>query len=313
MYGLRALVISLSVFALVYATIFALLQFAWPRGRRFATRMPVPRLARLLFQLQIAPFLAASITVLCFTLPSFFRLEPHSSEEELGWAPVILALITLTAFLVRVWAAYRSIRQTHHSVHAWTNNAQAADCDAIIPAFHPNCEGLFAVAGAVNPQLFVSPDVRAALSEDEFKCAMAHELIHVRRRDNLAKLVVSLCGVPGMKTLRSEWQQALEMTADHYAVGTQAEALSLASALVKMSRLRLHRLPALATGFAVAEPAPLSARIERLLAWNDIPERPTLALRFTTALLCATGVLLAGICYQPILLQVHVFTEWLVR
>jgi beta-lactamase regulating signal transducer with metallopeptidase domain len=194
------------------------------------------------------------------------------------------------------------------------NTAHAAHCnDADIPAVHANCEGLFAVAGVVTPRLFVSHDVRALLNKNEFKCAMAHEMVHVNQRDNLAKLLVNLCGAPGMTTLRREWQQALEMRADHYAVRTRAEALELASALVKMSRLRLHRLPELATGFAAAETAPLSARVERLLAWNDAPERPSQALRFTTALLCATGVVIAGISYQAILLQVHVFTEWLVR
>lgn len=314
MYALRALVVSFSVFALVYAFTFAMLACAWPYIRRFSKRMRVPRLASLFFYSQMTPFLAASMTVICFALPSFLRLEPHSTEEELGWLPVLLAAITLAALLVRIWAAYRSIRQTRRSVHAWTNTVVAADCDrGGIPAFRANCEGLFAVAGVVNPRLFVSHDVRALLTEQEFKCAMAHELVHVSRRDNLAKLLVNLCGVPAMRSLRREWQQALEMTADHYAVSTRAQALDLASALVKMSRLRLHRLPELATGFAVTETAPLSARIERLLAWNDAPERPPQALRLTAALLCATGVLIAGISYPAMLLQVHMFTEWLVR
>lgn len=314
MYAVRAVLVSLSVFALVYTGALAILACAWPHIRRFSKRMRVPRLASLLFYSQIAPFLAAAITVVCFALPSFLRLEPHSKEEELGWLPILLAGITIAALLVRIWAACRSIRQTHRSVHAWANTVLAADCDEVgVPAFHTNCEGLFAVAGVVNPRLFVSHDVRALLSEEEFKCAMAHEMVHVSRRDNLAKLLVNICGVPAMNSLRREWQQALEMTADHYAVRTRAQALDLASALVKMSRLRLHRLPELATGFAVAETAPLSARIERLLAWNDAPQQPPQALRLTAALLCATGVLIAAISYPAILLHVHMFTEWLVR
>ena len=57
-------------------------------GYRFAfwiaKRIDRTRLPNLIFLIHLAPFLLATGVVLGFVLPSFMRLEPHSTREALG-------------------------------------------------------------------------------------------------------------------------------------------------------------------------------------------------------------------------------------
>lgn len=55
--------------------------------------------------------------------------------------------------------------------------------------------------------------------------------------DNLKKLVFRFCFFPGMAKLESAWSQVAELAADDAAVSNMDDAVNLASALVKVSRL----------------------------------------------------------------------------
>ena len=88
----------------------------------------------------------------------------------------------------------------------------------------------------------------------------------MRRRDNLKKLVLRFVAFPGMSGLEQAWLEATEMSADDAAVATEAEALDLAAALIKLSRIASAEAPADLTAALVHLPGSLmNARVERLI------------------------------------------------
>jgi hypothetical protein len=135
----------------------------------------------------------------------------------------------------------------------------------------------------------------------------------MRAHDNLKKLVFHCSPFPGMAGLESAWQDAAEMAADDGAVTNISEALDLATALIKLSRLiPVRSTPAFATAL-VGSSSSVRGRVERLLAWNErkthqiqIPWRYALAPLLAITL-CTVAV------YGDVLTETHRITEWLVR
>lgn len=313
MYALRALIVSLSVFALTCAAAALASRCAWPLLRRISRRIAPPALANLLFAVLVSPVCLAALIVLCFALPSFLRFEPRSMDEDLGGAALFIAAAGATFLVASIVRTVSSWQQTRRTAIAWTGPHCVTHCHNGVQTYCATSSGVLAVAGVTRHRLFISPDVVDSLTRDELDRAIAHELVHVRRRDNIAKLAVALCWVPGMSRIEHAWAQAVEMTADECAVSSRAEALDLASALVKVSRLHKESLPGLALGFAAGGTEPLSARVERLLTY----EKPTLDKHSPRILWCGLAMmstLVAGsLLYLPALQWVHFFTEWLVR
>ena len=133
----------------------------------------------------------------------------------------------------------------------------------------------------------------------------------MRFRDNLKKLALRLAWFPGMSQLDKAWQNAAELAADDAAVSNAAEALDLASALIKLSRqVQTEALPAISMGLLYD--GSLSFRISRLLSWEQQEDSSSPALRW----LVGTGTalfLIAAAAYVPLLTGTHTVTEWLVR
>jgi len=313
MFELRAIIASASVFVLVCAAMLLVLRSGWPVLSRLSRRLSKSRVANLLFGIQVAPVVCGAVAALCFALPSFLRFEPPVVEEEFGGAAVVLAAAGLCFACLSAWRTVTSLRQMQRATAAWKQHG-CADHTHAVPVYQAKAEGLLAVAGVGSQTLFVSRDVATTLTADELKRAIAHELVHVDRRDNLAKLAVLACRLPGMRAIENAWHEAVEMTADELAVRNRTEALDLASALVKVSRLKTQQLPQLASGFAALAGCPLAARIERLLAWQEdrAGRRHAVALYGSYAAIACT-VIAAAVAYQPILLHVHQFTEWLLQ
>jgi len=170
-------------------------------------------------------------------------------------------------------------------------------------------------AGILRPRVWLSRAAEFVLTERELQCALRHERVHVRRHDNLRKLILRLVAFPGMAQLESAWREAMEMAADDAAVASASEALDLAAAVIKLSRLVPLRSPGELTTALVHSPAEsVNARVERLIAWEERRERPSQEWfsRFALcAALAATATLV--LTYRDLLLQVHAATEWLVR
>ena len=70
-----------------------------------------------------------------------------------------------------------------------------------------------------------------------------------------------------MAKLESAWSQAAELAADDAAVSNLGDAVDLAAALVKLSRLvPVEAAPLCTVGFVTGS---ISARVARLLAWDE--------------------------------------------
>ncbi len=170
-------------------------------------------------------------------------------------------------------------------------------------------------AGIVHPRVLLSGAAESMLTGNELQTALNHEIAHVRRRDNLKKLLLRFVAFPGMSALEAAWLEATEMAADDAAVSNASQALDLAAALIKLSRLGPAEPLADLTAALVHSPASvMNARVERLIAWSD--DRLVLPQRFFPwyglgAALATVAVF--AVTYSPLLAQVHTATEWLVR
>jgi len=152
------------------------------------------------------------------------------------------------------------------------------------------------------------------LTERELRSALRHETIHVRRRDNLRKLFMRVAAFPGMAQLESAWREATEMAADDAAVSSAAEALDLAAAVIKLSRLAPFAPAAELTTALVHSPAEsVNARVERLIGWTEARQGSAsgYSWRYACAALAVVGTL--AVTYTELLVRVHAATEWLVR
>jgi len=168
------------------------------------------------------------------------------------------------------------------------------------------------LVGMRQPRVLVSESTLELLAADELEVALRHELAHIRSYDNLRKLVFRFCPFPGMAPLDAAWSQAAELAADDAAILNVNDALNLAAALVKLSRLLpVVPAPACTVGFVAGS---LNDRVNRLLAWDESRRPRRMHIPRWAAL---PPVLLAMFCafvnYGPLLSMTHQVTEWLVR
>jgi hypothetical protein len=136
----------------------------------------------------------------------------------------------------------------------------------------------------------------------------------MKSRDNLKKLLFHCSPFPGMATLESAWQDAAELAADDGAVDSLRDALDLAAALIKLSRLiPVKTAPAAFTMALLPGSGSVSLRIERLLSWDEIKHRPIpMRWHYAAAPILATIMCVAAL-YPEVLAHAHRITEWLVR
>jgi beta-lactamase regulating signal transducer with metallopeptidase domain len=247
----------------------------------------------------IGVFVVAAICV-----PSYLWLEPGEAAEEVGWTGVVAALLAIA-----IWGTsiLRGVRLGLRS-REWLKR-HAGTIESGVP--------VLAMAGIFKPRLVVSRAVQQLLTADELVVAMRHEVAHHAAADNLKRLLIALApgllpGWHGFGTLERNWQRFAEWAADDDAVdGDNARSLALASALVRMARLRGVSAP-LAAGLLDGDD--LAARVDRLLhpriaePWNAQPIAITAAATVTAA------ASIAAVAMRPASLEsAHRLLEQLIR
>ena len=147
--------------------------------------------------------------------------------------------------------------------------------------------------------------------------AFASSLDHIgpfaRNVKDAATVLRTIAGRDPMTGLETAWSEFGEMAADDAAVSNAEDALDLASALIKLSRL-VPSFPdaILTTALVQGSKASINARVARLVAWQE-PDASQPALPWFVV---PTGV---GACvaliasYSSMLIDMHKVTEWLVR
>jgi hypothetical protein len=316
MFAIRGIAVSFSVFVIVYAALSLAVCLAWHRVWLSIQDHASRRIADLLFTLRIFPLMAAALITVAFTMPSFLLLEPRSIDEPMGGVPLTLGIAGALLGIFGLLNAAFALLRTWRTVAMWTNEAQPLETSSPVPVLRiSRAVPPMTTAGILRPRVLVSGVAEFLLTPNELHTALNHEVEHVRRWDNLKKLLLRFVAFPGMSDLETAWLEATEMAADDAAVSNAGEALDLAAALIKLSRLRPTGSRADLTAALIHSPAAtMNARVARLIAWSE--DRLPVSSRFSPWY--GFGATLATVAafaltYSHLLAHVHMATEWLVR
>jgi Zn-dependent protease with chaperone function len=307
-FALRAVMVSLAFFGLMYSFLSLLLVLTW-QGLRFCDLQRHIG-ARGLFTLRVVPFGISAAVSLFLTLPSFLLLESHSLDEDVGtFVLSACAILILAAGIYRVMAAEARTRRV---VSACLEHAISVDRHATAPAviLAESIPPLMLVGVRV-PRILISASAYKLLSDGELRAALRHETAHARSRDNLKKAILNCFPFLGTASLHQAWQEASEMAADDGAVSSREEALDLAAALIKLARhFPGQAMPELATGL-VSTVGSVTSRVERLVAWK---KPSTLSPRHWGYVIAAAFIAFFGLAAKlgSALVLVHSLTERLV-
>ena len=336
MFAVRGIAVSFSVFVVLYAVLSAAVSCVcrrvWVSSQRYSAR----RCADLLFALRMVPFVGGMGVTLILAVPSFLLLEPRAVDEPMGALPAVLGLCGMAVLLVGMWKAASALLRASRTVAQWSSEARvigsspirfnaidfisrgsisSSSMDSVAVLRISAAAPPLTAAGILRPSVWLSGAAEFVLTERELQTALRHEVVHVRRRDNLRKLVLRFVAFPGMAKLESAWREASEMAADDAAVSSATEALDLAAAVIKLSRLAPLEAPAELTTALVHSPAEcVNARVERLIAWGERRQPADAAYSLASAVCAAVAVMATlAVTYSELLVRVHIATEWLVR
>jgi beta-lactamase regulating signal transducer with metallopeptidase domain len=321
MFALRGIAVSFSIFVLFYSALSLVVCSVSRRVLLYGERYSARRCADLLFTLRVSPLVVATGVTLALAVPSFVLLEPRTVIEPMGAVPLALGLSGIAVVLAGMWKAASALLRASRTVARWSRQARVI---AIRPTDSRNPISVLRIsaaappltaAGILWPSVWLSRAAEFVLTERELQSALRHEVVHVRRRDNLRKLIMRLVAFPGMAELESAWREATEMAADDAAVSSASEALDLAAAVIKLSRLAPLQAPAELTTALVHSPAEsVNARVERLIAWTERRSIPANGYSLRYALCTAIAVVgTLAVTYSELLVRVHAASEWLVR
>jgi Zn-dependent protease with chaperone function len=323
-YLLKLLSLCLASFFLVHLALALLISLATPAAVRFSARLTPVTAARFLFFLRMLPAAVGALIVAGLCVPSYLWLEPRTAaSEEIG--AVCLAFSTLT---VGLWAVSitRGLRAIIGSI-VFLRQCERTAQRTVLPGealplwMVEEPAALFAIGGIFRARLLISRQVMSVLSGDQLAAALRHERAHWTSRDNLKRFLLILAPdlVPflhGFESLVQAWAKYTERAADDLAVaGDAGGSLSLAAALVCVSRLGIATTtPSLAAPLLPGD-EDLEARVERLLS---VAPQAGAHQRWMGCLISCAAVLLSGtvvmIALEPALLHpVHRLLENLIR
>lgn len=159
------------------------------------------------------------------------------------------------------------VRRTVHRV------AARMGIDAPPVGLAPDCPGGASVVGIRRPAIVLDMALVERLDPQELEGVVAHELAHVRRRDNLVALGLSLVRdvmffVPGGRWALRQLLVEREMAADHLAVRTTNRPGALAGGLLKV-------LEGAGGGHACAALLPQGTLVQRVNQLVDERPAPT--------------------------------------
>lgn len=313
MFAARCVGVSLAVFVLLYVFFSVAVSRGWKLVRRMFRPQSARSSADLLFALRILPLVLSSVVTVVFTLPSFLLLEPRSTNEAIGTAPLGLGLCCLILLGAGIIRASIAQRRASRALRKWLDGSTALESADAVPVFRTvSSAPTLTVAGVCAPKVLVSEAAVAVLNPPELRTALRHEIAHVLRYDNLKKLLFRFSAFPAMTDLEHAWSEETEMAADDAAVLNFQDALDLAAALIKVSRLGSVEPAGELTMALLHSSTALSTRVQRLVAW-DKAQKLQPARRWRYALPAAVTVMAVIANYSSVLTRMHAVTEWLVR
>jgi Zn-dependent protease with chaperone function len=319
MFAARGIAVSLAVFVIVYSVLSLALACGWRRASLCAQRFSARSAADMLFALRMFPLVAAMFMTAGLTVPSFLLLEPRVTDEPVGGVSLALAACGLILGVAGIRNAAMVWRRASRVVAEWTRGAWPVQSASSVPVLtiSPAAPAMSAT-GILRPRILLSGSAELQLTTGELQAALKHELAHIRRADNLKKLLMKFVAFPGMDGLEGAWLEATEMAADDAAVATTYDALDLAAALIKLSRMAPEAATTDLTAPLVhGHPSAVYTRVKRLLAWSEEhgaaeKHSPMYAL-FLGLAAAFPAIAMFALNYSQLLAHVHTATEWLVQ
>jgi Zn-dependent protease with chaperone function len=313
MFAARGAGVSLAIFVLVYAICSLAIFIGWRLVLRAVKPASARSTAGLLFTLRIFPIGFAFLVMAGVALPSFLLLEPRGTDEAVGATPTALAIGFVVIAILGVVRAVRAQRRTSRAMEEWLNGSTRIDSPDSIPVFRSNRKSpTLTVAGVCTPKVIISEDAAAVLTATELRTALKHEIAHIRSFDNLKKLIFRLAVFPGNSHLEAAWAEQTELAADDAAVSNMLDALDLASALIKVSRLGVVPNAELSTALLHSSTA-LTVRVRRLFAWTEPRTEGNTRVPWSCAIPGMVALFGLFLSYGSLLRGMHQVTEWLVR
>lgn len=312
MFALRGIAVALDCFMLLYCSLSVLVATAWRPLK--PSHVAQQSIAAILFALRILPLLASLIITFALVVPSLQLTKPLPIDESMGAIPRALVVGALLLIACGLFRAIAAQTRTTRAVTCWLEGARPLNVDTNdTVTFQSRRESppLF-VVGVRHPRVLVSESTVSLLTPDELRMALKHELEHMKSFDNLKRLILVFCPFPGMAKLEKAWSQAAELAADDAAVSNQRDALDLAAALVKLSRLVPVKAPPACSAAFVG--GSITQRVAFLLDWDEASKSRRVHIRtwFVIPFAVATS-LLVSVAYGPVLALTHQVTVWLVR
>lgn len=270
--------ILLVVFGVLLAVLDAVLVALTPfLFRRLANVPPADRPSAI-FITRFAPVLTALLLTALLFLPAWWRHEPPNTGETASLLLLALAGLALLPLLSGASRAVLMFVKTRDRLLSWRGRGRNASCaETPFEVVEVSSADLaLCVGGYLKPTIYASTDVMTSLEPEELSAALAHEASHARARDPLRLLWMGSC--PDFLQLfrideawRRSFAVACEFAADAGASRGKPEvALDLASALLKVARLRTFpqfgpaALADVAVSSAFSSRVDLEARVEAL-------------------------------------------------
>ncbi len=233
---------------------------------------------------------------------AFARFEPRTGLERTGFLLLWLAAMAVAVLFTAVVKTAAAHVATRRALRGW----MTAEASTVLPGVPIPVSvvmsqfPIVAIVGILRPRMIVARSVLDACSPDEWRAIVAHELWHLRRRDNARRAMLAavpdvLTWLPFSPRAGRQWYEA----ADHAADGAAARSLPagrlhLASALLRVARLVPPNHPlAVMPGTALYRGEHIEARVHRIL--DDpavpLPARPPASLLISAALLIGVCLL----------------------
>jgi bla regulator protein blaR1 len=311
--ALRGTTLALAWFLIVNVAATAAVGMATHALSRRGTRMS----STIWFALRVLPAMSAVIFVAAMFLPSYWKYEPVEAVEGFDVTLTICAaaaLVALAAASVRGITAWRAAARR---TRAWMRTARPLQLPGSpMPAFEIAADApVMALVGIFRTRLLVTRGLIDALTPEELAASVAHEVGHSHGRDNLKRLIIraapdvfSWSGTA--RTLERLWAASAEHRADRRASGEDPSLrCALASALVKVARLRPSATPVAEPISTLVGGGDLASRVRSLLEGAPAAERA----RRVTPVVTGASLVAAVAAYVPLLVAVHEATETLVR
>jgi beta-lactamase regulating signal transducer with metallopeptidase domain len=184
-----------------------------------------------------------------------------------------------------------------------------------------NPESLVGIVGFFRPRILVGAQAMDALSSEELRAAVAHELAHARSVDNLKQLILKITRAPRwlsqFASIETAWSNAVEIAADKAALADGISAVELGSAIVKIGRLRSISEAASITAchlVPVSDASTLTGRLEYLRQFLSEKSVPPTRTSTAPAWLAAGLFMIGYLLVLPRALPIaHQMIECLVR